>query len=166
MIFKLSIIACFASLLSLTLVAARKNKRNALVIVLSVVGITAGITTLALSAPRDVSDYGFDYIGVIVTILSALITLLVGMQLYNALRLKEDADEVSKAKEHVDKYAEMIDALKKQAEGISEMIDELNVKTEVLEEDIQPLNEIIRELQDKMKRAVLKDPYDGPDDDK
>ena len=167
-IYILTSISCVCSIASLLLLFFRKIIRGAFPTVLSVVGLVTSYIAIAIAAPRYVepSKYGFDYLGIIVGILAALVTFLVGMQLYNALRLKEDADEVSKAKSHIDTYAERIDALKNQADALSETIDELNTKTEVLEEDIKPLYDSVMELQEKAKNAVYDAPCDGPCDDK
>lgn len=167
-IYILTSVSCVCSIAAILLLFFRKKSRGAFPAVLGVVGLLTSYVAVAIAAPRYVepSKLGFDYLGIIVGILAALITFLVGMQLYNALRLKEDADEVSKAKSHIDTYAERIDALKKQADALSEIIDELNTKTEVIEEDIKPLYDSIMELQEKARNAVYSDPYDGPCDDK
>lgn len=166
MVIVFTLLAGALSLLALILTVIRNNRRDYLAIVPSTMGLICGFIALAVAAPRDVPNLGLDYLGIIVAILAALITMLVGMQLYNALKLKEDAREVSNAKEHIDHYSEKIDTLKQQTDSLSETIDNLNTKTIEIEEDIRPLYDSIMELQEKMKWAILKDPYDGPDDDK
>lgn len=74
-----------------------KDNRNVITIIFSTISLIASIVALAVALPR--TQLGFDYLGVIVTILGAIITLLVGFQLYQALNLKEDAKKVSEAKD-------------------------------------------------------------------
>ncbi len=156
------------SIVALLILGSRKNRCGSFPTVLGVVSLVTSYIAIAIAAPRylEPSILGFDYLGVIVGILAALITLIVGMQLYNALRLKEDADEVSKAKDHIDKYAERIDELKNQADALSKTLAELNKKTKVLEEDIKQLHNSINELQKKSNHAIYEDSYEEPCDDK
>ncbi len=152
-IYLLASLSCCFSIAAFLLLYFREKKHGSLPIILGVVSFTTSFMAVAIAAPRNVEPHklGFDYMGIIVGILAALITLLVGMQLYNALRLKEDADEV---KDHIDTYAEKIDAFKNQAEALSNKIDGLNTKTEDLEVEIKSLNDSIIELQEKAKNTV------------
>ena len=94
------------SLAVLVSLAAKKNKHDALAIIFSAIAIVASFIALALSAPREIepNKLGFDYLGIIVAILAVFATLLLGMQLYHVFRVKEDADEVQKAKLKIDDY--------------------------------------------------------------
>lgn len=154
-----AIVSCVCSLFVLTVLAMRQNKRSTLPIILSVVGVLSGIVALAIANPRDPVQFGIDYLGIIVAILALLAALLLGMQLYNVFRLKEDADEVEKAKKQIDEYYHKVVEL-------SEKISHLNDQSSKLEEDIKLLSDITSDLMEKSEHAVYIDPYDGPDDDK
>lgn len=154
-----AIVSCVCSLFVLTVLAMRHNKRSTLPIILSVVGVLSGIVALAIANPRDPVQFGIDYLGIIVAILALLAALLLGMQLYNVFRLKEDADEVEKAKKQIDEYYHKVVEL-------SEKISHLNDQSSKLEEDIKMLSDITSDLMEKSEHAVYIDPYDGPDDDK
>lgn len=155
----MAIVSCVCSLFVLTVLAMRQNKRSTLPIILSVVGVLSGIVALAIANPRDPVQFGIDYLGIIVAILALLAALLLGMQLYNVFRLKEDADEVEKAKKQIDEYYHKVVEL-------SEKISHLNDQSSKLEEDIKLLSDITSDLMEKSEHAVYIDPYDGPDDDK
>ena len=86
-----------------------KDSRNVFTIIFSSISLIASIVALAVALPRV--QLGFDYLGVIVTILGAIVTMLVGFQLYQALNLKEDAKKVAEAKEVIEKYAEQVTAI-------------------------------------------------------
>lgn len=154
-----AIVSCVCSLSVLTLLAMKQNKRSTLSVIFSVVGVLSGIVALAIANPRDPVQFGIDYLGIIVAILALLATLLLGMQLYNVFRLKEDADEVEKAKKQIDEYYHKVVEL-------SEKISHLNDQSSKLEEDIKMLSDITSDLMEKSEHAVYIDPYDGPDDDK
>lgn len=154
-----AIVSCVCSLSVLTILAVKQNKRSTLSIIFSVVGILSGIVALAIARPREPIQYGIDYLGIIVAILALLATLLLGMQLYNVFRLKEDADEVEKAKKQIDDYCQKVVEL-------SEKISHLSDQSSKLEEEIKMLSDIASDLMEKSEHAVYIDPYDGPDDDK
>lgn len=163
----LSVIAAI-SLAVLVLLAAKKNKHAALAILFSAIAIVASFIALALAAPRDIAPnkLGFDYLGIIVAILAVFATLLLGMQLYHVFRVKEDADEVQKAKFQIDNYAKRVEKLTEQAEELTTTIEQLKEKTKGLEEEISPLYDSIGDLEGRLKFAVFTDPNDGPCDDK
>ena len=95
-----------------------KDNRNVITIIFSTISLIASIVALAVALPR--TQLGFDYLGVIVTILGAIITLLVGFQLYQALNLKEDAKKVSEAKEVIEKYAKQVTAIEDKINTLEE----------------------------------------------
>lgn len=64
---------------------------------LSFIAIILSIVAICVSYPRS-ENSGLDYIGIIVGILGALVAILVGWQLYNALNLKELVNQTEKAK--------------------------------------------------------------------
>ena len=154
-----AIVSCVCSLFVLTVLAMRQNKRSTLPIILSVVGVLSGIVALAIANPRDPVQFGIDYLGIIVAILALLAALLLGMQLYNVFRLKEDADAVERAKNQIDEYA-------KRVVDLSKMISDLSSQLSKIEQDVNSLSDVTSDLMEKSEHAVYIDPYDGPDDDK
>lgn len=65
---------------------------------LSIAAIICSIVAICVSLP-SAPELGFDYIGVIVGILSFLVTLLIGWQIYNAVtiekKIKEEIEQTS-----------------------------------------------------------------------
>ena len=154
------ILSCLSSLSTISLLALRKNKFNSLPVILSIIGLITGFIALALASPRDSSQLlSVDYLGIIVSILGIFATLLLGMQLYNVFKLKEDADQVNKAKRLIEEYA-------KKVEYLSEKIDNLSEQTMKVEGEITYLRDIASDLMEKSEHAIYNDPEDGPDDDK
>lgn len=151
MVIILVAISCFTSLTAMSIVVLKKSKSNAITLVLGAVGIITGFIALALATPRDYSQFGVDYLGIIVAVLAVFATLLLGMQLYHVFRMKEDADEVAKAKKQIDEYAAKI--------------EELTKKSEELEKYINTLGSITSSLVERAEHAVYV-AEDGPDDDK
>jgi TctA family transporter len=125
-LFFLVAISCLASLTVMSIAVLKKSKSNAITLVLSVVGIITGFIALALAAPRDYSRQGVDYLGFIVAVLAVFATLLLGMQLYHVFRMKEDADEVAKAKQQIDEYVAKMEGLTKSSEELEKKIKTLN----------------------------------------
>lgn len=66
-------------------------------VALSLIAIVLSIIAICVTYPRSAST-GLDYIGIIVGILGALVAILVGWQLYNALNLKDLVFDTEKAK--------------------------------------------------------------------
>ncbi len=56
---------------------------------LSVVAAITSVIAISIAAYRS-PNLGFDYQGVIVGILSLLVTILIGWQIYNALEIKKE----------------------------------------------------------------------------
>lgn len=165
MLFILVFLACICSLIAISTLALRKSKGNAVTVVLSIIGIVAGYIALAINAPRNTGQLGFDYLGIIVAILAIFATLLLGLQLYNAFKLKEDADDVHKAKQSIDDYATQMEALTRKSVALSQTLEQLSQNTSKIEEDINALNDIASDLVEKSERAVYF-AEDGPCDDK
>lgn len=126
----LSIVACIASLVALAIMLMAKNKKNAISIVFSGIGLITGFVALSISVPRDVEGMDIDYLGIIVAILAAIATLLLAMQLYHAFNLKEDAKKVEEAKGVIEKYA-------RQVSELEEKIKKLEEKTNNIDEEIK-----------------------------
>ena len=147
-------IACLSSLIVISILALRKSKSNTIAVVFSSIGIITSFLALSLSSPRDLSGLCPDYLGFIVAILAILTTLLVGMQLYHAFNLKEDAKEVAKAKEVIDDYAHKLEELTKKTDSLNATIDEMNMQTEEITKDINKLNDVTSDLMDKASHAA------------
>ena len=78
--------------------------------VLSLVAIIISIVALAQVYPTDRQD--FDYIGAMVGVLSLLVTILIGYQIYTIINVKEELKEVRDFKNVIDhKLQERVDAL-------------------------------------------------------
>ena len=152
-------VSCLASLANISLLALRKSKFNSLNVILGIVGIITSFIALAFAVPRDPAQLSIDYLGVIVSILAIFATLLLGMQLYNVFKLKEDADQVNEAKKLIEEYS-------KNVEYLSEKIENLSKKTLKVEDEINYLSDIASDLMEKSEHALYFDPEDGPDDDK
>lgn len=102
---------------------------------LSLIAIVLSIVAVCVTYPRR-ADSGLDYIGIIVGILGALVAILVGWQLYNALNLKELVNQTEKAKNDAIKAKDT--ALSK-VESIQQRIDEANTKLHELSSNIKGL---------------------------
>ena len=77
-----------------------------------------------------------DYLGFIVAVLAVFATLLLGMQLYHVFRMKEDAEEVAKAKRQMDEYAAKMEILTKKSVELEEKIKYLDEHAiETVEDD-------------------------------
>lgn len=64
-------------------------KKESWALLLSSVAVLISLVTLCVACPHK-AELGFDYQGVIVGILSLLVTLLIGWQIYNALEIKKE----------------------------------------------------------------------------
>lgn len=71
---------------------------------ISIVAIGMAIVALAKMAP--IRDLDFDYYGAIIGVLTLLVTLLMGYQIYTVINVKKEMDEVRKAREEMDKKLE------------------------------------------------------------
>lgn len=147
-------IACLSSLIVLSVLALRKSKSNTIAVVFSAIGIITGFIALSLSSPRDLSGLCPDYLGFIVTIIAVLTTLLVGMQLYHAFNLKEDAKEVAQAKQVIDDYARKLEDLTTQTDFLKATIANMNLQTEEITKEINKLNYETFDLKNKASHAV------------
>lgn len=154
------------SVSALSIMSLRKKGVYALPVVLSVIGLITGFIALSLTSPRNTTQLGIDYLGFIVAILAIFATLLLGMQLYNVFRLKEDADQVKEAKKQIDGYAAKVENLIPQIKTLEEMIQDLEKQTKSLKEDNDILTDVASDLLKKSAHAVYIDTNDGPDDDK
>lgn len=75
---------------------------------LSIAAIICSVVAICVSLP-SAPELGIDYIGVIVGILSLLVTMLIGWQIYNVITIdKKIRDEVNKTKSSFIKEIEVI----------------------------------------------------------
>ena len=80
--------------------------------ILSIVAIALSIIAIAKVAPTQIID--FDYLGAIIGVLSFLVTLLIGYQIYTVINVKEELNEVRKARDEIDdKMQKIADKLSK-----------------------------------------------------
>ena len=71
---------------------------------LSIAAIICSVVAICVSLP-SAPELGMDYIGVIVGILSLLVTMLIGWQIYNAVTIeKRIKDEVDRTRNEIDTY--------------------------------------------------------------
>lgn len=141
------VVALVAILMSVLL-----KKRGSYTFLISIVALCSSYIAVANSYPRNFETNGLDYIGIMVSILGIIVAILVGLQLYNVFRLKEDADQVKNAVEQLEEYKKAFDDLKEKMD---------NMKTEINEyKDIQ--DDLVR----KSENAVYFDIADAPCDDK
>lgn len=74
--------------------------------VISIVAFIISIIAIAKINPTQVID--FDYLGVIIGVLSFLVTLLIGYQIYTVINVKEELKEVRKAREEIENQMQKI----------------------------------------------------------
>ena len=72
---------------------------------LSIVALGLAIVAIAKVSPIQ-CDMDFDYYGAIIGVLSFLVTLLMGYQIYTVINVKEELKLVQKAREDIDKKLE------------------------------------------------------------
>ena len=78
--------------------------------VLSVAAIIISMVALAQVYPTDGQD--FDYIGAMVGVLSLIVTILIGYQIYTVINVKEELKEVKEIRTEIDyKLQEKVDEL-------------------------------------------------------
>ena len=105
---------------------------------ISIVAIGIAIVALAKTAP--INDLDFDYYGAIIGVLSFLVTLLMGYQIYTVINVKKEMDEVRKAREEMDKK------LKEEAEKLTQAFrEELNNVAPLIMAISRPQSDIIEQ---------------------
>lgn len=84
---------------------------------LSITAIVCSVVAICISLPSN-QELGFDYIGAITGILSFLVTILIGWQIYNAVTIER------KIKDEVKQVSETLkDEIKQASSALSESID-------------------------------------------
>lgn len=86
--------------------------KNWISLAISTVALIASFVAIARLAPTEGID--FDYLGVIIGILSFLVTLLIGYQIYTVINVKEELKEVRQLKKEID------DKMKAKADELSD----------------------------------------------
>lgn len=81
-----------------------KYMKNWISTTISIVALGIAIVAIAKVAPAK--DLNFDYYGAIIGVLSFLVTLLMGYQIYTVINVKKDMEDVRKAKEEIDNKLE------------------------------------------------------------
>ena len=100
-----------------------KNKKDIFPIILGIINFALLIPLLCMHFPRIIdSNLGFDYMGVIVGVLSLLVTVLVGWNIFNTLEFKKELEQIKQQLEEKEK------TLKKQLEEIDDKFEELSCK--------------------------------------
>lgn len=80
--------------------------------IINVIACISNLIILAFLFPRS-QELEFDYAGIIVSILSILVTILVGWQIYTVLKIEKDVE-----KEFVQLYRQLSDEIKNKTECI------------------------------------------------
>ena len=115
----------FCSLILGVIALLNANKNRALQTVLSALAIILSFIAVAFARPRSGSTLSIDYLGIIVSILGIMTTILLGYQLYNAFKIKEEADKV---KALAKKNQEQSNYLRKRIKFMEKAIAELKDK--------------------------------------
>lgn len=141
------IVALAAILMSVLL-----KTRGSYTFLISIVALCLSYIAVANSYPRNFETNGLDYIGIMVSILGIIVAILVGLQLYNVFRLKEDADQVKNAVEQLEEYKKAYEDLKQKMEDVSK--------------DMNAYKDTLKDLSKKAEHAIYFDYNDGPCDEK
>ncbi len=77
--------------------------------------VALGIAIVAMAKVAPAKELDFDYYGAIIGVLSFLVTLLMGYQIYTVINVKKELDDVRRLKEEIDtKLQEKADVLSKE----------------------------------------------------
>lgn len=140
----------FCSLILGVIALLNANKNRALQSVLSALAIILSFIAVAFARPRSGSTLSIDYLGIIVSILGIMTTILLGYQLYNAFKIKEETDKVVSIKKDIKKFTSRA---KTQLKENEKQKDQINAKLSELDVKITTMNKGIEEL--KQKRPDL-----------
>ncbi len=122
-----------------------KNKKGIFPIILGIINFALLIPLLCMHFPRIIdSNLGFDYMGVIVGVLSLLVTVLVGWNIFNTLEFKKELEQIKQQLEEKEK------TLKELKEEIEKTLKELK------EEKEKTLKELKEEIDDNFKEYSCK----------
>lgn len=100
-----------------------KNKKGIFPIILGIINFALLIPLLCMHFPRIIdSNLGFDYMGIIVGVLSLLVTVLVGWNIFNTLEFKKELEQIKQQLEEKEK------TLKELKEEIDDNFEEYSCK--------------------------------------
>ncbi len=131
-------------------------KSKLLLYIITIVALVISIISLCVACYRNEAELGFDYLGVIVGILAVLVTVLIGLQLYNHIYAREQVKSfidqqirsMAKEYEHASKARDFIQ------NGFEFIVTEY--KTErIAEALIKALSEIAKCNNPDMKQQSL-----------
>lgn len=79
--------------------------KNWISVTISVIAFVISIMALSIVKPSDYSCGGpdFDYVGAVIGVLSLLVTLLIGFQIYTMIDVRKELKELQSAKAEIDK---------------------------------------------------------------
>lgn len=140
----------FCSLILGVIALLNANKNRATPAILSALAIILSFIAVAFARPRSGSTLSIDYLGIIVSILGIMTTILLGYQLYNAFKIKEETDKVVSIKKDIKKFSSRA---KTQLKENEKQKDQINAKLSELDVKITTMNKGIEEL--KQKRPDL-----------
>ena len=75
---------------------------NTITLILSAISIMVSVAALCRTYPHT-SDLGMDYQGVIVGMLALLVTILIGWQIYTAIKVKEELKDIKDLRREINK---------------------------------------------------------------
>lgn len=103
-----------------------KNKKGIFPIILGIVNFILLIPLLCMHFPRIIdSNLGFDYMGIIVGILSLLVTVLVGWNIFNTLEFKKELEQIKQQLEEKEKtLRKLIEEIEKTLKKLKKEIDD------------------------------------------
>lgn len=78
-----------------------------------IITMALALTAVALALPRTISSGTFDYQGVYIAIFAALVTLLIGWQIYNSIGLNRQLDKANNKVAEATKRLEKLDRKQK-----------------------------------------------------
>lgn len=99
--------------------------KNWISVTISVVAFAISVLALAIVIPTDLTEgnLDFDYIGAIVGVLSFIVTLLIGYQIYNGINIQEELKELRAVRANIDQMVE--DKMKSVKEQTNEELNNL-----------------------------------------
>lgn len=131
---------------------------------LSLIAIILSIVAISVTYPRS-ADSNLDYIGIIVGILGALVAILIGWQLYNALNLKELVIQTENAKQAaveasiqannmLDNTQALLNDISQRVTGVSARVDSLSDFTSKNLEHITGVSQTLSGLQQIVQKSL------------
>ena len=115
--------------------------KNWISVTISVIAFVISVMALSMVKPSDYSCGGpdFDYVGAIVGVLSLLVTLLIGFQIYTMIDVRKELKELQSARAEIDKSVD--EKLQKERDHTTEELK--NVIPLLLSIDMHDVSEVI-----------------------